>query len=102
MMIFLELFQPIFELQNVKPMVGVEVADPKVLRHFFFLIKYLLDLSPTSHRFIQGLLHYFITIINASSSLHYFLALLQLANMPFRKVTSKCHAGVHYTFLSNY
>ena len=64
MMIFLELFKSVLELKNIKSMIGVEVTNLEVLGHFFLLIENLLDFSTTSHRFIQYLLHYFITTKN--------------------------------------
>ena len=56
-MIFLELLQSIFEFEDVKPMIGVEIADPEVLRDLLFLVKYFFNLRPTLKRLIQSLFH---------------------------------------------
>ena len=62
-MIFLKLLQSIFEFEDIKSMIRVEIANLEVLRDLLFLIIYSFYLRLTLNRLIQSLFHYFINFI---------------------------------------
>ena len=62
-MIFLKLLQSIFEFEDIKSMIRVEIANLEVLRNLLFLIIYSFYLRLTLNRLIQSLFHYFINFI---------------------------------------
>lgn len=56
-MIFLELFESIFEFKKVEAMVGIKIAEFEVLRDLLFLFEYFLDFGTTTVSLIHSPFH---------------------------------------------
>jgi hypothetical protein len=67
-MISLELFQSIFEFNDVEAMIGIEVIDLEGLGHFFFLVEDLLNLGSAVGRPVLLSSHLFIKVIIINQS----------------------------------